>query len=329
MTQPSPMSASGGTTSVATATTETADPRFRGIDTLATRDLAALMNAEDATVATAVASQLDNISETVDQARSRMRTGGRLIYVGAGTAGRLGVLDASECPPTFSTDPDRVVGIIAGGPNALVTAVEGAEDNEDLARADVAALDVGPQDTLVGIAASGGTPYTVAAVRAAREAGAFTAGISCNAGSALSVAAQVPIEVVVGPEVVAGSTRLKAGTAQKLVLNMISTMTMIGLGKTYGNLMVDVKASNVKLTARVQRIVAEATGANEEEIIAAVDAADGHAKTAILMILADLTAERASAALDEADGMLRTALARANASASLVSEDPHRKNDPR
>ncbi len=295
---------------MSTPTTETVDTRFADIDRVSTRELATLMNSEDATVAGAVAEALDPICATVDAIVDRMRAGGRLVYAGAGTAGRLGVLDASECPPTFSTDPSLVVGLIAGGRDALVTAVEGAEDDRELARADVAGLGIGPSDVLIGVTASGGTPYTVAAVQAARAAGAFTAGLSCNAGTALSEAAEQPIEVVVGPELVAGSTRLKAGTAQKLVLNMLSTMTMIRLGKTYGNLMVDVQTSNAKLADRVHRIVAEATGAERDTVAAAVAAAHGRAKTAILMIIGGLDAETAESELVAVDGVLRAALAR-------------------
>lgn len=294
----------------APVTTETVDSRFADVDRLPTLALASLINQEDATVAEAVGERLEPISATVDAVVTRLRRGGRLIYAGAGTAGRLGVLDASECPPTFNTDPELVVGLIAGGPDALVTAVEGAEDDLSLARTDLEDLGVGPDDAVIGISASGRTPYAVEAVTAAREAGAFTAGISCNADTALSAAAEVPIEVVVGPEVVAGSTRLKAGTAQKLVLNMISTMTMVRLGKTYGNLMVDVRASNTKLVARVHRIVADATGADEATVDRAVHESGGRAKTAILAIIAGLDPTTADAELAADDGVLRTTLTR-------------------
>ncbi|WP_086832356.1 N-acetylmuramic acid 6-phosphate etherase, partial [Streptomyces sp. NRRL B-24572] len=227
---------------------------------------------------------------------------------GAGTAGRLGVLDASECPPTFNTDPSQVVGLIAGGPSAMVKAVEGAEDSKELAVADLTALGLTADDTVVGISASGRTPYAVGAVEHARAHGALTIGLSCNADSALAAAAEHGIEVVPGPELLTGSTRLKAGTAQKLVLNMISTITMIRLGKTYGNLMVDVRASNDKLQARSRRIVALATGAPDEQIETALAAADGEVKTAILMILADVDAETAEQRLTASRGHLRAAL---------------------
>lgn len=294
----------------APVTTETVDSRFAAVDRLPTLALASLINREDTTVAEAVGERLEPISTTVDAVVARLRNGGRLIYAGAGTAGRLGVLDASECPPTFNTDPELVVGLIAGGRDALVTAVEGAEDDLALARADVTELRVGPDDALIGISASGRTPYAVEAVTAASEVGAFTAGLSCNADTALSAAAEVPIEVVVGPEVVAGSTRLKAGTAQKLVLNMISTMTMVRLGKTYGNLMVDVRASNTKLVARVHRIVADATGADDETVDRAVRESGGRAKTAILAIITGLDSTTADAELAADDGVLRATLTR-------------------
>lgn len=291
-----------------TLSTEQVDVRFATLDALPTLEAARLMNESDATVPAAVARVLPAVAEAVDEIAVRMRRGGRLVYAGAGTAGRLGVLDASECPPTFSTDPSRVVGIVAGGPAALTTAIEGAEDDRDAARADVAGLDVGPDDTLVGISASGRTPYAIAAVEAAREVGAFTVGLSCNADSPLAAAAAVGLEVVVGPEVLAGSTRLKAGTAQKYVLNMISTLTMVRLGKTYGNLMVDVSATNEKLRARSWRIVHEATGVDDDAVDAALASADGEVKTAIAMLLADIDPAAARAALDRHDGVLRLAV---------------------
>ncbi|WP_078911330.1 N-acetylmuramic acid 6-phosphate etherase [Streptomyces sp. NRRL WC-3742] len=223
--------------------TEAVHPAWVGIDELATLDLLRLMNAEDRTVPLAVGAELEGIAVVVDAAAARMAAGGRLIYVGAGTAGRLGVLDASECPPTFGTDPGLVVGLIAGGPSALTTAAEGAEDRPDLAEADLAALRPTPADTVVAVSASGWTPYAVAAVRAARAAGALTVALACTRGSVLAQASELAVEVVVGSEVLAGSSRLKAGTAQKLVLNLLSTAVMIRLGRTYGNLMVDLRAA--------------------------------------------------------------------------------------
>ncbi|MER6284664.1 N-acetylmuramic acid 6-phosphate etherase [Streptomyces sviceus] len=292
-----------------TLTTEAFRPELADIDQLPTLDIARLMNGEDASVPAAVSRQLPGIAAAIDAIAERMARGGRLIYAGAGTAGRLGVLDASECPPTFNTDPARVVGLIAGGPEALVTSVEGAEDSAELARADLDGLAVTAVDTVVGVSASGRTPYAVGAVEHARAKGALTVGLSCNADSELAAAADHGIEVVVGPELLTGSTRLKAGTAQKLVLNMLSTITMIRLGKTYGNLMVDVRASNEKLRARSRRIVALATGADDEEIERALAATDGEVKNAILTILADVDGATAARLLEESDGHLRAALA--------------------
>ncbi|MFJ8465350.1 N-acetylmuramic acid 6-phosphate etherase [Streptomyces swartbergensis] len=292
-------------------TTEAFRPDLAGIDRLPTLDIARLMNAEDATVAGAVAARLPEIAAAIDALAERMARGGRLVYAGAGTAGRLGVLDASECPPTFNTAPSRVVGLIAGGPQAVVTSVEGAEDSRELARADLEPLGLTPDDTVVGISASGRTPYAIGAVEYARTRGSLTIGLACNSGSPLAAAAEHGIEIVVGPELLTGSTRLKAGTAQKLVLNMLSTITMIRLGKTYGNLMVDVRASNDKLRARSHRIVALATGAGDEEIERALAATDGEVKNAILTILADVDGPTAARLLAESDGHLRAALAAA------------------
>ncbi|MFF0716337.1 N-acetylmuramic acid 6-phosphate etherase [Streptomyces bauhiniae] len=298
---------------LATLTTEAYRPELAGIDQLPTLDIARLMNGEDTGVPAAVAARLPEIAAAVDAVAARMERGGRLVYAGAGTAGRLGVLDASECPPTFNTSPGQVVGLIAGGPGALVTSVEGAEDSPDLARADLDALKLTPDDSVVGVSASGRTPYAIGAVEHARANGALTVGLSCNAGSALAAAAEHGIEVVVGPELLTGSTRLKAGTAQKLVLNMLSTITMIRLGKTYGNLMVDVRASNAKLRARSRRIVAQATGAEDADIERALTEADGEVKTAILILLAGVDGGTATRLLEESAGRLRTALGKAGA----------------
>ncbi|MCM1950173.1 MULTISPECIES: N-acetylmuramic acid 6-phosphate etherase [Streptomyces] len=293
---------------LATLTTEAFRPELAEIDRLSTLEIARTMNGEDQSVPAAVARELPAIAAAIDATAERMARGGRLLYLGAGTAGRLGVLDASECPPTFNTDPSQVVGLIAGGPSAMVQAVEGAEDSKELAAADLDALGVGPDDTVVGISASGRTPYAIGAVEHARTLGALTIGLSCNTDSALAAAAEHGIEVVPGPELLTGSTRLKAGTAQKLVLNMISTITMIRLGKTYGNLMVDVRASNEKLRARSRRIVALATGAPDEQIEAALTAAEGEVKNAILIILADVDAATAAQRLRDSHGHLRAAL---------------------
>jgi N-acetylmuramic acid 6-phosphate etherase len=298
-------------TQLASLTTEAFRPELADIDRLPTPDLARLMNSEDAAVPTAVARRLPEISAAIDAVAERMARGGRLVYAGAGTAGRLGVLDASECPPTFNTDPAQVVGLIAGGPTAMVTSVEGAEDSTELARRDLDALKLTPDDTVVGISASGRTPYAIGAVAHARAQGALTIGLACNEHSALAAAAEHGIEVVVGPELITGSTRLKAGTAQKLVLNMLSTITMIRLGKTYGNLMVDVRASNDKLRARSRRIVSLATGAADDEIERALAESGGEVKNAILALLADVDGPTAARLLEESGGHLRAALAHA------------------
>ncbi|MET8698709.1 N-acetylmuramic acid 6-phosphate etherase [Kitasatospora sp. NPDC004723] len=288
--------------------TEVVRPQWAGLDRLGTLELLRLLNAEDRTVAGAVAGQLPRIAVVVDAVAERMARGGRLVYAGAGTAGRLGVLDASECPPTFNTAPGQVVGVIAGGAQALVRAVEGAEDRPELATADLAALALTAEDTVVGVSASGRTPYTVAAVRSARAAGALAVGLAGTAGSPLVAAAELGIEVVTGPEVVAGSTRLKAGTAQKLVLNLLSTAVMVRLGKTYGNLMVDVRAGNAKLRDRARRIVTGITGADEETARRALAATGGEVKDAVLVVLAGVDAPAAARLLAAADGRLREAL---------------------
>lgn len=311
---PAPGSESGETygelrAQLDTLTTEAFRPELSEIDRLPTSEIAKIMNAEDATVPAAVAEQLPAIAAAIDGTAERMARGGRLIYAGAGTAGRLGVLDASECPPTFNTDPSEVVGLIAGGPSAMVTAVEGAEDSKELAAEDLDGLGLTADDVVVGVSASGRTPYAIGAVEHARARyGALTIGLSCNADSGLAAAADHGIEVVVGPELLTGSTRLKAGTAQKLVLNMLSTITMIRLGKTYGNLMVDVRASNEKLRARSRRIVSLATGASDEEIEAALAATDGEVKNAILTILGGVDGPTAADLLATSGGHLRAAL---------------------
>jgi N-acetylmuramic acid 6-phosphate etherase len=266
------------------------------------------MNAADASVPAAVQTALPSITPAIEAAAARMETGGRLVYVGAGTPGRLGVLDASECPPTFSTPPGQVFAIIAGGESAIVSPCEGAEDDEAAGAAAVESAGIGPLDTVVGIASSGRTPYVLAAVRRARELGALTVGLSCNAGTPLSAAAEHGIEVLVGPEVISGSTRLKAGTAQKLVLNMFSTIVMVRLGKTYGNLMVDVKASNGKLRERAVRMVATITGAGRDEALAALQTNGFNVKQAVVASRFDLSPQDAAARRAAAGGRLRVAL---------------------
>ncbi|PSL01044.1 N-acetylmuramic acid 6-phosphate etherase [Murinocardiopsis flavida] len=291
-----------------TLATEANRPEHADIDRLPTVELARAMNTADAGVPAAIAAQLPAIAAAIDAIAARMRGGGRLIYAGAGTAGRMGVLDASECPPTFNTAPGQVVGLIAGGEAAIRSAVEGAEDDRGRAGADLDALGIGPADVVVGISASGRTPYAVTAVVHARAAGALTVGLACNSGSPLGGAAEHALEVVAGPELVTGSTRLKAGTVQKLVLNMISTITMIRLGKTYGNLMVDLRSTNAKLRARSRRIVALATGASDLRIEEALASAGGEVKNAILMILAGVGPDAAARMLTDTDGHLRAAL---------------------
>ena len=288
--------------------TESVDPRYADLDTLSVPALAQLMNEADRTVPEAVRAALPQIVPAIEAIAERMAAGGRLLYVGAGTPGRLGVLDASECPPTFNTAPGQVSAIIAGGTEALLTAIEGVEDDASAGVAAVDEVGIGPHDSVVGIAASGRTPYVIGAVTRARERGALTVGLSCHAGARLSTAAQLPIEVIVGPEVVSGSTRLKSGTAQKLVLNMISTITMVRLGKTYGNLMIDVRATNHKLRERAQRIVQHITGATREDVSSALDESDNDIRVAALMLARTESADAASARLRRAGGNLRTAL---------------------
>ena len=286
--------------------TEGARAERAEIDRLPTAELVRLMNADDAVIPTAVGEAQEAIAAAVDAIAARLEAGGRLIYVGAGTAGRIGVLDASECGPTFNTD--RVVGVIAGGQVAVSTASESAEDNRDAGKMAVGALGLGPADAVVGISASGRTPYVLGAVERAQAAGALTIGISCNAGAELSAAVEHPIEVLVGPEFIAGSTRLKAGTAQKLVLNMLSTLTMVRLGKTYGNLMVDVRVTNAKLRDRATRIVEEVAGVDRERASAALAEAGDDAKVAVTMLHAGSTADEARERLHAAGGHLRLAL---------------------
>ena len=291
-----------------TTEAQTAD---RGdLDLLDTFDLVRAMNAEDRRVPEAVAAQADQIARAVDGITERFRRGGRLIYIGAGTAGRIGVLDASECPPTFGTDPSMVVGVIAGGERAIRSAVEDAEDDEDAAIADLDRLSLAPEDTVVGISASGRTPYVVSGLVHAGEAGALTVAIASNAGSATGAAAEIAIEVVTGPEFVSGSTRLKSGTAQKLVVNMLSTLSMIKLGKTYRGVMVDLLATNEKLRVRSVRTVSQLAGVDVDAASDALRRADGSVKRALLMLATGADAVTAARALGDADGILREAIAR-------------------
>ncbi len=289
-------------------TTEARNPASERIDTLSPLEIVRLINEEDARVAAAVGQQAEPIARAVQVIADRLRAGGRLIYIGAGTSGRLGVLDASECPPTFSTPPEMVVGIIAGGYGALTRAIEGAEDHPDKAVEDLKAAKLTAADVLVGIATSGRTPYVIGGLNYARELGAFAIGFACNDGSALTAAADLMITPVVGPEVISGSTRLKAGTATKLVLNTLTTGAMVLLGKTYGNLMVDLKASNAKLIIRTRRIVAELTGLSEDEAEQQLARCGGELKTAVVAHRHQISAEEARRLLDKVGGQLRLAL---------------------
>jgi len=292
--------------------TEAANPATRDLDLLPVLEQARLMNAEDHRVPDAVAAALPAIANAVTRIAEALGRGGRLFYVGAGTSGRIAALDAAECPPTFGTDAETVQAVLAGGPRAMVESVEGAEDDAAAGGREMDVRGVSPADVVIGIAASGETPFTVAAVRRARERGAWTAAVACNAGSSLEAACDLAIIAVVGPEVVAGSTRLKAGTAQKLVLNMLSTLAMVRLGKVYGNLMVDLRATNAKLHARAARIVAAAASAGEEQAVAALGRAGGRAPVAIVMLRLGLDPGAAAERLERAGGSLRRALGEAN-----------------
>lgn len=287
---------------------ESRNPETMDLDSLTTLEMVSRFNQQDARVAEAVRLTLPAVAQAVDAAAAALSAGGRLIYLGAGTSGRLGVLDASECPPTFGVPHGRVIGLIAGGPGALLKAVEGAEDSETLGVADLQALTLTAQDMVVGLAASGRTPYVIAALRYARQLGCATAAISCNPDSPIAREAEIAISPVVGPEALTGSTRLKSGTAQKLVLNMISTGAMVKIGKVWQNLMVDMQATNVKLVDRACRMVVEATGCERSEAEAALSACDYQVKTAILMLLAGITAAQASDRLAASQGFLRAAL---------------------
>ncbi len=289
--------------------TEARNPQTMELDSMTPLEIVTAMNREDARVPESIRPQLPDIAQCVAWATEAIRSGGRLIYMGAGTSGRLGVLDAVECPPTFGVSPDVVVGLIAGGERAFVRAVEGAEDSRELGKADLEAIGLTPKDLVVGIAASGRTPYVLGGLAYANSLGCKTAAISCNPGSALGKEARLAIEVAPGPECLTGSTRLKAGTAQKLILNMISTATMVGCGKAYSNLMVDVMQTNEKLVVRAQNIVMEATGVSRDSAKEAIALAGGSCKLAVTMILADCTVEEAKERLERCGGSVRQAIA--------------------
>lgn len=289
--------------------TEARNPQTMELDSMTPLEIVTAMNREDARVPESIRPQLPNIAQCVAWATEAIRSGGRLIYMGAGTSGRLGVLDAVECPPTFGVSPDVVVGLIAGGERAFVKAVEGAEDSRELGKADLEAIGLTQRDLVVGIAASGRTPYVLGGLAYANSLGCKTAAISCNPGSAVGKEARLAIEVAPGPECLTGSTRLKAGTAQKLILNMISTATMVGCGKAYSNLMVDVMQTNEKLVVRAQNIVMEATGVSRDSAKEAIALAGGSCKLAVTMILADCTVEEAKERLERCGGSVRQAIA--------------------
>jgi N-acetylmuramic acid 6-phosphate etherase len=288
--------------------TERRDPAGADLDLRSTRDIVRLMGEADATVPHAVAAAEEALAGAIDEIAARLARGGRLVYVGAGTSGRLALVDAVECQSTFGLDPGRVVALVAGGADSTATAQEHAEDDAEAGAAEVKAVAVADRDAVVGISASGRTPYVLGALEAARRAGALTVGVVCVEGSPIGAIADREVAVVVGAEVLAGSTRLKAGTAQKLVLNTISTVSMIRLGKTYGNLMVDVVATNDKLRDRVRRIVEAATGASATEVATALDESHGDAKVAIVMLLGRTDAVTARERLAGTRGVVRKAL---------------------
>jgi len=285
------------------------NPRTSDIDLMSSLEIVSAINAEDHSVPDAVGRTLPQIAQAVDAIVTAFNAGGRLVYIGAGTSGRLGVLDASECPPTYGVPPSMVVGLIAGGLDALVNASEGAEDRTEAGAADLMNIELSPRDVVVGIAVSGRTPYVIGALDYARAQGAATVALTCNPDSPIARMADISIAPVVGPEVITGSTRMKSGTAQKLVLNMLSTASMVRIGKTYGNLMVDMIASNGKLVARAARTVGQATGRTVEDAEAALAAAGNDSKLAILMLLTGEDAETARGKLTAAGGVLRRAIA--------------------
>ncbi|MCI9194027.1 MAG: N-acetylmuramic acid 6-phosphate etherase [Angelakisella sp.] len=288
--------------------TEMVNPETQNIDRCSTLEMVELVNRQDALVAGAVAAQKAEIAQAVDLISGCLARGGRLIYLGAGTSGRLGVLDASECLPTFGVDPEMVQGHIAGGDIALRHPVEGCEDDEEAGIRLVDQLEVGPDDAVVGITASGRTPYVLAGLRRARERGGVPIGLCTNPHSRLEEVCQVTIAPLVGPEAISGSTRMKSGTAQKMVLNMLSTCAMVKLGKVYGNLMVDLRASNHKLVDRAQRLIIHATGVDRDRAKALLEEAGGHVKLAILLEKSGLEAAKAKALLDRHGGHLAQAI---------------------
>lgn len=288
--------------------TETRNPNTMELDQMTPLELVSVMNQEDLNVVAGVKEALPQVAQAIEWAVSSLEAGGRIVYFGAGTSGRLGVLDAVECPPTFGVSPDVVVGLIAGGEKAFVRAVEGAEDSLELCEEELKKIGLNKNDIAIGIAASGRTPYVIGGLRYARFLGCKTVAIACNKGSEVGKEAELAIEPSCGPEVLTGSTRLKAGTAQKMILNMISTGSMVGVGKAYQNLMVDVQQTNKKLVVRAQNITMAATGCTREEAARALEQADGNAKLAIVMLLTQMPVEEAKAKLEAAHGHVRGAL---------------------
>lgn len=289
-------------------TTETRNPKTLELDAMSTTDILHVMNEEDRLLAKAIAKELGPIEKAVETIATSFEKGGRLIYVGAGTSGRLGLLDAVECPPTFGTVPEQVVGLLAGGHKAFVKAVEGAEDSKELGRGDLEIIKLTDKDTVVGIAASGRTPYVVGALEYANSVGAPTVALACNKESEIGRVSKIVIEVVPGPEILTGSTRLKAGTVQKMVLNMLSTVSMIRVGKVYKNLMVDVQQTNEKLHVRAENIVMEITSCDRVEARNYLKESEGSVKVAIIMYLVGCKKEEALEKLEKAKGHIREAI---------------------
>lgn len=288
--------------------TEKRNPNTTNLDQMSALEIATIMNQEDHNVPEAIKPALPQIAKAIDLIVSGFKQGGRLFYIGAGTSGRLGVLDAAECAPTFGTEPEMVQGLIAGGMKAMTIAVEGAEDNKELGKQDLVDHQLSAKDTIVGIAASGRTPYVIGGLDYAKEIGAGSVALSCNHNSEISQHAEIAIEVVPGPEVLSGSTRLKSGTCQKLVLNMLSTASMVRIGKTYGNLMVDVKPTNAKLVERAKKMVMEVTGTDELTAASTLKEAGNSVKVAVVMIIENIDADEARKKLNSSEGFVRKAI---------------------
>jgi len=300
----------GGEEMLENLTTEARNEKTMNLDEMSIVEFLTTMNKEDEKVAKAVNDEIPSIAKAVEAIIEVKKQGGRLIYIGAGTSGRIGLLDAVECPPTFGTDPEEVLGLMAGGEKAFIKAVEGAEDSKDLGKEDLQNIDLTNGDIVVGIAASGRTPYVIGALEYARSIGAPTVAVSCNKGSDIGRIADISIEVVAGPEVLTGSTRLKAGTAQKLICNMLSTASMVGVGKVYGNLMVDVQLTNEKLVERAKRIVMEATSCTYDTAEEYLEKTNSNSKLAIVMILTGLSYEESLQRLEKTKGFVRQAIAK-------------------